>query len=520
MTVEKLDLSVTGSFSPIFLDYLAGKPDLREFYHRFPALESFQEQFKEKQFTEQQRTLLVEVLQKQYHDLKISGPVRRNIEHLQESNTYTITTGHQLNIFSGPLYFIYKIITVINLCKKLQEAYPDAHFVPVYWMASEDHDFAEINHFNLFGKTYAWHTNQQGAVGRFRPNDIGEVLEALPAAVPIFEEAYRSCPTLAGATRNYVNELFGTEGLIVIDADDADLKASFRKVMKDDIMHHHAEKLVEAASEKLDGMGYKTQVHPREINFFYLQEQMRERITEENGQYKVMNTRLIFSKEELLSEIEKHPERFSPNVVLRPLFQEMILPNLAYIGGPAEVAYWLQLKAMFDHYQVLFPILLPRNFALIINKTNSKKLQKIPVQMQDLFLDTQSLISKFVEDNASNTLTLEEEKEALQKVYRHIREKVLAVDKGLEGFMGAETTKAMKSLAGIEKKLKKSEERNQETAVKQLESLKEKLFPEGSLQERKENFLNFYINNPTFIDELLQHLDPLDYRFHVLSEAI
>lgn len=519
MTIEKLDLSATGSFSDIFLDYLAGKPEIQPFYERPPTLKSFQEQIKAKTFSEQQRALLSEVLREQYHDLKIAGPVRRNLEHLEESNTYTVTTGHQLNIFTGPLYFIYKIVTVINLCKKLEEAYPNHHFVPVYWMASEDHDFEEINHFSLFGKTYSWHTDQQGAVGRFSTESIDQILNALPSPVPFFEEAYRSCSNLANATRCYVNELFGEEGLIVVDADNPALKASFRKIIADDVTYHHAHRLVAASSAKLDDMGYKTQVHPRDINFFYLKDQLRERIIKEGDSYQVLNTTLSFSQDALLTEVEEHPERFSPNVVLRPLYQEMVLPNLAYIGGPAEVAYWLQLKTTFEYYQVSFPMLLPRNFALIINQVNNRKLRKIPVSVSKLFMDTQRLVSDFVEGNTSHELMLKEEKAALEKVYEQITKKAVAIDKSLVGFMGAEMTKTLKNLDGIEKKMKKAEEKNQQIAVDQLIALKEKLFPGGGLQERKENFLNFYINNPDFIRELLECLDPLDFRFHILSET-
>ncbi len=519
MTLTQVNLSDTQQFSSLFLDYLEEKPALKDWYHRPPRLESFREQIEEKQMDASQRVLLTEALQKQYSQVKTPEVVTENIKSLQDSRTFTVTTGHQLNIFTGPLYFIYKLITTLNLCKKLSEAYPGYRFVPVYWMASEDHDFEEINHFLLFGKKYVWQTSQQGAVGRFQTDGIREVLESLPEPVPVFEQAYRSCETLAAATRYYVNALFGKAGLVVLDADDAALKASFREVMKDDLLAHTAKQRADEATEKIEQAGYKTQVFPREINLFYLKESLRERMVLEDGQYQVNNTDITFSKEALLEELEQHPENFSPNVILRPLYQEWVLPNLAYVGGPAEVAYWLQLKPMFDHYQTTFPILIPRNFALIINKINQKKLQKTPVDAADLFLDTQTLVKKFVEEHADSTLTLEAEKESLQKVYEAVREKALAVDKSLEGFIGAETNKALKSLSNIEKRLKKAEENNQETTVKQLESIKNKLFPEGILQERKENFLNFYINNPKFIDELLTHLDPLDFRFHVLYES-
>jgi bacillithiol biosynthesis cysteine-adding enzyme BshC len=341
----------------------------------------------------------------------------------------------------------------------------------------------------------------------------------MPEQVAMFEKAYREQENLAQAVRYYVNELFGETGLIVLDADDAGLKAAFRSVIADDLKAHNAKKLTDQCSEQLDALGYKSQVYPRDINFFYLDEQLRERIEKEGDAYRVLNTEKRFSEEEIMQEVETNPQKFSPNVILRPLYQEMILPNLGYVGGPSELAYWLQLKPVFDHYQVSFPILLPRNFGLVINKTNARKLEKLPITVKDLFLDTQTLIRKFVEDNAETSISLSDEEKALSSVFEKVKAKAAQVDKSLEGFIGKEENNALKSLQNIEKRLKKSEERNQETAVKQLENLKDKLFPGGTLQERKENFLNFYINNPSFVDELLEYFDPLDFRFNILNEA-
>ena len=518
MNVEKIDFSQTNAFTPLFLDYLAQKETLRDFYHRPPQRTSFAEQLAEKQLTPEVRNDLVRVLKEQYQGLKTTEAVRENVDALAHDQTYTITTGHQLNIFSGPLFFIYKLVTTINACRQLSQQHPDHRFVPVYWMASEDHDFAEINHFHLFGQRYEWNTEQQGAVGRFGLEGMDEVLSALPEAVPLFEKAYREHDSLAAATRYYVNELFGARGLLVLDADDATLKRHFVPAMQDDALNQSAQQLVEEASQRLDELGYRTQVHPRPINLFYLTNQQRERLVRDEDGFAVNNTDQRFSEEELRQAMETHPERFSPNVVLRPLYQEMILPNLGYVGGPGELAYWLQLKPVFDHYQVPFPILLPRNFALVVSKSNAKKLQKVGLETAELFQDTNTLIKSFVENHADASLSLGEQKAALAKIYEQVEEKVLAVDGSLKGFIGAESSKAFKSLDNIEKRLKKAEEQKQETAVGQLESLKEKLFPEGGLQERHENLLTYHINNPQFIDELLEKLDPFDLRFNVLIE--
>lgn len=517
MRSDKIELHETHQFSSIFLDYLSGKDNLKPFYGLSPTAANLKQQLKNKSLSRQDRQLLQQVLQEQYLHLPQHRQVQQNIELLAQENTYTITTGHQLNIFTGPLYFIYKIVTAINACRQLQEEQPDKNFVPVYWMASEDHDFAEISYFNLFGKKYQWETEQSGPVGHFSPNGLGKLLEELPEPMPLFEKAYTENDTLADAVRQYVHELFAEWGVVVLDADHPQLKASFADIIKADILENKANELVAESSEQLQELGYKAQVFPREINFFYMKPGLRERIVREEGAYKVLNTDLSFTEEGLLEELSKHPERFSPNVIMRPLYQERILPNLAYVGGPGEFAYWLQLKGVFDHFNIPFPILLPRNFALVINKSNQHKLEKTGLEPQQLFSDAHELKQELLEQNAEQEISLEEESRKLSELFSRIQEKAAAVDKSLEGFVGAESSKAQKSLDNIQKRIKKSEERKHETILNQVDSLKEKLFPGNSLQERSDNFLNFYINDPAFIRRLVEQFDPFDFRFNLLT---
>ena len=518
MKIEKIELGETGNFSPIFLDYLQQKDQLRPFYHLYPSMENLGKQLRLKEFSKEKRAVLAKVLEEQYADIEVGTKVRDHISQLKSAKTFTITTGHQLNIFSGPLYFIYKIATVINTCKKLAEAFPEFNFVPVYWMASEDHDFEEINHFRLFGKTYTWETDQTGAVGRFDPVGLRNILSALPEKLALFEQAYLGHNNLADATRFFVNELFGSQGLVVVDADHPGLKAEIKGLMLDDLIKHQAESIVVPDSDRIEKMGYKSQVFCRPVNFFYLDNGIRERIVYQNGRYEINNTDLFFTKEEIQELVQTNPEKFSPNVILRPLYQETILPNLAYIGGPAEVAYWLQLHGLFRHYKIPFPVLMPRNFALIINRANAKKIGKTGVEPKSLFRDEQFLKERFITGNGGRKLTLEREKEILEQVFQSIKNQALTVDKSLGGFIGAEGNKVLKSVENIEKRLKKAEESKYENSLKSLLAVKEKLFPEGKLQERADNFLNFYINNPDFTDRILEAVDPFDFRFHILIE--
>jgi bacillithiol biosynthesis cysteine-adding enzyme BshC len=289
--------------------------------------------------------------------------------------------------------------------------------------------------------------------------------------------------------------------------------------MEADLLEGAHVDLVNQQNQVLENLGYKPQIHAREINFFYLQAGFRERIEKQNDRYSVLNSPISWSKSDLQLEIQAHPERFSPNVVMRPLYQETILPNLAYLGGGAEVSYWLQLKGIFDAHHVPYPILLPRNFALVLTPQQQQRIQKLGVPVQDLFLDDTTLKKKFVEDHSDKILDFQAEQQLIEPIIQQVLAKIGAVDKTLEASVLAEQHKWISGLENLEKRMKKAEERNQETQVQQLLGLKSKLFPEGHWQERHDNFLNFYGNYPHLIADLLATFDPLNFELYVLELA-
>jgi bacillithiol biosynthesis cysteine-adding enzyme BshC len=518
MHCKKINFEETGIFSNLFLDYIKQKPFLKSFINSSPTIESFDTVIKNKNTELNKRAILHDVLTKQYSDFKLTESTRSNIQSLKNKNTFTITTGHQLNIFTGPLFFVYKIITVINACEVLSKHYPGFNFVPIYWMASEDHDLDEISSFSLFGNKYTWITDQDGPVGRMDPSTIKTILNQLPDRVEIFEKAYLNHDSLSDSVRYYVNELFGKYGLVILDGDDAKLKHQIIPVMKDDLLDHHANDLTEAASSRLSENGYKAQVYPRAINLFYMSGNLRKRIVKEGGMYKVLETDLHFTESEMLSELESNPQKFSPNVILRPLYQEIILPNIAYTGGPAEIAYWLQLKDMFDHFNIPFPILLPRSFALVINKGIQKKLKKLMVQVEDLFKSENELKQKYIEEHTENKIDVQSEVKIMNELFESISNKTKAIDQSLEGFVQAEKAKVLKGLENIEKRLKKSEEHKHAIAINQISKIKDKLFPGGSPQERTDNYLSFALNNDDFLESIKPLIDPFDFRFNIFLE--
>lgn len=518
MILNKIELGESKRFSSILLDYLENKKELQSHFAFPPNIESFERAISNRNFDDSKRETLVKVLKRQYKNIPASGPVSKNIESLSQRNTYTITTGHQLNIFTGPLYFIYKIVSAINMAKILNEKYPSNNFVPVYWMASEDHDFEEINNFRLFGKTITWESEQTGPVGKFETKMMKGLLDEINEMPEFFKHAYLESKNLSDSTRYFVNHLFGKYGLVVLDADDKELKSELKPIMKDDLFSSNAHKLVQSCTGDLEQQGYKSQIYPRPINFFYMADGVRERIENIDGTFNVLNTSISCSKQELETLIEEHPEKFSPNVVLRPVYQEVILPNLAYIGGPAEVAYWLQLKDVFNHYSIPFPILFPRLFVMLISKAIYKKMNKLGLEIGDVFIDFATLKDMILFKDTEPKYDLSDLLSEIENAFDSIKLKVQEIDKSLEGFAMSEFKKTEKGVINIQKRLKNAEEQKQSVAINQLKGVLDKLFPNGNPQEREDNFLNFYINNPGLIDELISQLNPFELKYNILTE--
>lgn len=523
----------SGYFSPLMNDYLEQKNHLQSLYNRFPSLGNFEAQIQEKEENfngnsngNEKRKILVSVLENQYAKTNASETTLNNIKLLNDSNTFTITTGHQLNLFSGPLYFLYKIISTINLTKDLKSKYPENNFVPIYWMATEDHDFEEINYFNFKGRKFRWNTESSGPVGRLSTDGLDEFFEVFTHELgsgknaegikKLFQESYLNHSNLADATRFLANTLFGDYGLVILDADNADLKRTFIPYIKEELTQQSSYKKVTATVEKLKN--YTIQVNPREINLFYLEDHLRERIVLENGMYKVNNTKIEFTETEILTLVESNPEKFSPNVIMRPLYQEVILPNLCYIGGGGEIAYWLELKSFFDAVSVTFPILLVRNSAVLATEKQAKKADTLGLTWNDLFSKQRDLVNAKTAQLSEFPVDFTDQKKHLQKQFEALVALANQTDKSFLGAVKAQEAKQIKGLANLEKRLLKAQKRRFSETLERITTLQNELFPNTSLQERQVNFSEFYLQyGNDFIDKLIATLKPLETNFIVIT---
>jgi len=512
LTLKEIPLAETGMFPKIVLDYLAGNDFLKQFYKYSPDLNSFGDAIKNRRFTSQSRENLVSVLLDQYSSIGITDEkILSNIHSLKSENAFTVTTGHQLCVFTGPLYFIYKILTTIKLAEELKMKYPENHFVPVFWLASEDHDFEEINHIHLFNKTFIWQTDPNNQpVGKISTHSLSVFIneiktlfpnsEHLPALLLLFEEEYLKSENISIATRKIVHALFSKYGLIMIEPDDVRLKKSFTKVMLDDIVEQKSFAAINQTNSVLE-QEYKLQIHGREINFFYLSEQGRHLIKKVDSNFIVANTDIKFSENEIKNEIGNHPERFSPNVVLRPVYQEMILPNLAYIGGPGEISYWLQLKNVFEVHEVDFPILWLRNSFMLLNKKLQNRIEKTGLDFLDFFQSTEKLSKKFLEKVAG--FDTNEISNSIDEKFQQMIDELKKIDNQLASKLIKYKNEQIAFFNKLKKEINEKLKEKSEQDLAKVIKLKEVLFPDGTPQERFENYFQYDSNFPTI---LIQHV--------------
>ncbi|MFZ5552796.1 MAG: bacillithiol biosynthesis cysteine-adding enzyme BshC [Bacteroidota bacterium] len=446
------------------------------------------------------RNILVTALLRQNEFLN-NKKVNENIRLLSSPDTFTVCTGHQLCLFGGPLFFAYKIITVIKLSRELSEQLPGKKIIPVFWMATEDHDLPEIISFHLFGKKYEWNTTQTGAVGRMETTGITELLREVkqvkgnaPFAdefISACEKAYAPGNNLARATRIFVNELFGESGLVCVDGDDSDLKKLFIPLMKHEMEEQMVFRAMNEKNKSLLQSGIKPQAQAREYNLFYLSANKREGMVTDKENFSLQNGNKKWSREELLKEITNFPERFSPNVLMRPLYQQLILPNIANVGGPGELAYWIQLPELFSSLNIPFPALFPRISGVMAEEVQLEKINKLGLTINDFVQPVDDIVKQFIGGKEEN-FYLDEVKKKWENEFSSLAELIKKEDASLEGTVNAEGKKMQKFLETLEAKIAKTKKQKHEQEITQIKKIKEKFYPGGEMQERSDTVMEWY----------------------------
>jgi bacillithiol biosynthesis cysteine-adding enzyme BshC len=524
MLKEKIAYKNTHLFSKLLQDYLYESEKLKNLYTLDSSIEYLEQTTKNKLFSKKQRSVLVETLLKQHPN--ISEITKNQIELLQDENTFTVCTAHQPLLMGGPMYFIHKIASCIKLCKIAKEKNPQYNYIPIYWIGSEDHDIEEVNHFYLYNKKYEWDTPKGGPVGKkILDSSVDELKVQLKTQLgdssnaqeifDIIDTCYQSGFSLAEATKKLVYALFEKHGIVVLDQNDIAFKKQIIPVFIEEIENNTSSKLI-ADNLKFLESNYAIQANPREINMFYLTDSIRERIIEVDGVYKVNNTELSFTKEALIDLINAHPENFSPNVILRPFFQETILPNIAFVGGAGEIAYWLQLRPIFDAYNTSFPMLVMRDMTLYIDEKTWNRFTQKGFEKEDIFKNIQELEKIFIAKSHATENIFQTEKNKIIEEYDIIASKMSELDKTLATTVQAEKQKILNSISMLEAKTYKAFKKKSDDDLVQIHKAKNKLFPNDTLQERYDNFMMYYLHfGKEYIPMLIDEMNPFNLEIHL-----
>lgn len=525
MEVIRTDYSTIGKWSHTDLAYIKQDHALEPYYRHKPELGAIPEVIALKKQQSIDRSLLLATLQKQYDQMGASLPVADDV--LLSENTFTITTAHQPTLLTGPIYHIYKIASAINLSRKLNTTYSTSHFIPLFVVGGEDHDWEEINHLHLFGRAFEWKREASGSCGRLSTDGLDAFTSEIAGLFEntihgadirqLFKDCLAKAENYGHFHQLFVQKLFGPYGLLVLNMDDPDLKRAFVPLMEKEIKEHFSFKCVTETQKSLAKAGFKPQAFCRELNLFYLGEGTRERLEKQEGQYIRVESGVSYSEHEILAELHQHPERFSPNVILRPLYQELILPNVVFVGGGGEIAYWLERKSQFEAANIPLPMLVRRNSFMLIDEATNEGMVKTGLSWKDMIDDYDNIVKSYISEHSKANIEVTIELNMLKSAYRLLEEKAELIDPTLATAIKAEEKKQLKQFEQLGSRLVRAEKQHQETALKRIKKLKDKLFPGDGLQERYENFLPYYSQKgDQWLELIINHSDPLESKFTIL----
>lgn len=526
-------LSPTQSFPIAELDFFssfdqrfsAGDPKLSPFLGLPAEKSSFRLSAKEKLDHYAYRIKLAELLKKQYSGVTMTPKLQANIDGLSGGQALSVTTAHQPILFGGPLYFLYKALTAISLAKEASGWLDGHQVVPVYVLGTEDHDYEEVRHVRFFSEQLTWESGREGGpVGRMPLGNISALIEQaeelfkpLPygaEVIDLLRSSYAEGQTFGQSTFYFLHKLLGHHGLVILDLDSPIAKSTCISIFESELLESIAKPIVHQTLDALEVAGFKQQAHVRDINLFYL-DQQRDRIERfDDSGYRTVRGSRMWSTDALIKELHQYPERFSPNVILRPLLQESILPNIAFVGGGGELAYWVQLRDLFTHFRLPYPILVRRHSALLLDEGTQQKLTKLRLPIETTFQPLETVLQQFVHDRSEMSSDLEVERKAVHELMKTVLAKCAEIEPTLERSAEAAETQIDKLLQNLEGKMTRGLKHVHDQEITQIKGVFDRVLPNGSLQERTENCLPWIARyGHTWIDDLLESFQPLDKSF-------
>ena len=512
--IQEIPLKV----SPLVQDLLNQDENVRPFISDFFTQENCITAARNRSFSKENRSVLSNQLIQQYQGLVLSEQLDRNIELLRSENTFTVVTGHQICSAGGPLYLIYKLFTAIRITQDLNASQTEFNFVPVYWMATEDHDIEEIRHFHWGNEKVELATEFEGIAGELPTEEFLSWLNEKKAEgkfneiglSELFIQAYAK-NNFTEATRFWVNELLGEYGVVCIDGNDNELRKLAASLFEKEIQDQFIFSEVSKTNAALENSGFNPNIQPREFNLFWLKEngelKIRKRIDKYGEQFQTSDGDRYFTKLEL-SEI---PSALSPNVLLRPLYQETILPNIAYIGGPSELGYWLQLKNAFQAANLQMPLLVHRISMVLVRKRDLEFVAKNELDISELVQEKLHDAQKKML-GAMNVKSFENETSETLKRFENLRHYISEIDSSLVGWLSAEEKRQLDQWGNIEQKIKKAIKSKEEVKFSQLEKFFAFTHPNHIQQERVFSLLYATeIVGWNNLKEVLEQIDPFKH---------
>lgn len=501
----------------LFLDYLNNFEKVQKFYkYNFRNKESFSSKFQQlKESPREFRTELSTIINSQYKDFTPSSKTLKNISLLKNKETLAIVTGQQLGILGGPMYTFYKIITAIKLASHLSERYDDYHFVPVFWLEGDDHDFDEVRTINAVNDNNEIvkisYTDgeleediNRGSVGHLKFKDtIANFLKEFETQLrdtefktqlmENFRNFYKEDKTFKDSFRELLFWMFDQYGLVVFDPQDAKVKELLKPIFKKEVsdFRSHTENLVNT-SAKLEEL-YHAQVKIRPINLFYNYDEGRYIIEPFENEFRLKGKRKKFLIDELVNLIDSEPEKFSPNVLLRPVCQDYLLPTAFYIGGPSEIAYFAQILPLYEFYNVDPAIIYPRSSATIVEKSIKTILDKYELEITDLFTDPNKLKNQIINNVSENNLEniFKGSKNKIDLVFDELKEKLFEIDKTLGEVNTKYRIKVLTYIDELNAKATEAQKKRYEITLRQIDKASLILYPNLNLQERELSFFQF-----------------------------
>ena len=503
----------------IFLDYLYDPQKVSSFYDfNYNNKEEYLNKFKSIADSRAQnmpdRSLLFSIIKDQYNNLNLSVKTSQNIDLLKDKKTLAVVTGQQLGITGGPLYTFYKIITAIKLSNYLSERYDEYNFVPIFWLEGDDHDFNEVRSISIIDENNELSKinyddgiddeEDRGSVGQITINDsINNFFESLSKKLRETEfkgdilnklkEFYSPGKTFKGAFKELIFWLFDEYGLIIFDPQDPKFKVLLKPVFKKEVKDFrlHTEKLVSVSAELEELYHAQVKVHP--VNLFYSYDEGRFLIEPVENEFRLKRKRKKFTFEEIIDTIENSPENFSPNVLLRPICQDYILPTAFYVAGPSEIAYFAQVTPLYQIFEIESPVIYPRASATILEKNISSVLKKYELEVHDIFTEPEKLRTKIIRSVSEVTLDemFKDTSDKIEAALDQLKEKLFEFDKTISDASTKYKQKIFNDLDVLKVKAMDAQKKKHEVTLRQIDKAVNSLYPNSNLQERELNFIYF-----------------------------